>query len=89
MDGDGLLQIKHAFFVGGVDHGWEEHASTGVKIAATSRMNAEIFVSSCHIFGIFGAADAIHGEHTSPLMSTKSGVIGVVVEDQDIPGLGL
>ena len=88
VDGDGLCEVNHPLFSGGIDHGGEEHARAGVKITRAGRMNAQIFVGGSLVFRVLGATGAVHGEHASSFVAPKGGVKGVVVKDQNIARLG-
>lgn len=89
MNRDGLGQVDHALGVGGVDHGGEEHAGPGIDIVGTGRVDAQVLAGGGQIFGGFGVACTVHGEHAAALTAPKGGVIEIMIEDQHIARVGL
>ena len=84
-----LAEVNHSILVGGVYHGGIVYAGSGFELVTARRMYAEIAAREFEVFGCFGAAGAIHGEHTPAISAAEGGVVEIVIENHNIAGIGL
>ena len=76
MDLDTLPKMNLPRLIGGIEHGRIIHASPGVDVVATGRVNTQVLAQGLKIWLGCAVVGQIYGEHPAPFATTEGHVIG-------------